>query len=149
MVEYNANSNRYLKMHYKACGNSGLKFPRIALGLWYNFGVSDDYENCKRVVEQAFDLGITYFDLANNYGPPPGTAEMCFGRILKNLASYRDEIIVSSKAGFFMWDGPYGEGTSKKHLIASLDQSLKRLDIDYVDIFYLHRFDEATPLEEI
>jgi L-glyceraldehyde 3-phosphate reductase len=136
-------------MEYRRCGRSGLLLPALSLGLWHNFGSIDDYEQCRRMVHTAFDNGITHFDLANNYGPPPGGAEETFGRILKqDLKSHRDEIIVSSKAGWPMWPGPYGDGGSRKYLMASLDQSLKRMGLDYVDIFYHHRPDPDTPLEE-
>ena len=136
-------------MTYNRCGKSGLRLPAIALGLWHNFGEVDVMDNCRDMVYRAFDLGITHFDLANNYGPPPGSAEETFGRILKNgLLGYRDELIISSKAGYLMWPGPYGDWGSKKYMIASLDQSLKRLGIDYVDIFYSHRPDPETPVEE-
>jgi L-glyceraldehyde 3-phosphate reductase len=134
---------------YRACGRSGLKLPRISLGLWHNFGDTDDPANRRALILRAFDLGITHFDLANNYGPPPGSAERNFGHVLHtDLAAHRDELIISSKAGYLMWDGPYGEWGSRKNLLASLDQSLKRLQLDYVDIFYSHRPDPATPLEE-
>ena len=136
-------------MKYARCGRSGLMLPRISLGLWHNFGDGDRYANGRDVVLRAFDLGISHFDLANNYGPPPGSAEINFGRILReNLAGYRDELIVSTKAGYLMWPGPYGEWGSRKNLLASLDQSLKRMRLDYVDIFYSHRPDPNTPLEE-
>lgn len=136
-------------MQYRRCGKSGLKLPAISLGLWHNFGAVDDYENCRKIIHTAFDNGITHFDLANNYGPPPGAAEETFGKILKqDLKSHRDEMIISSKAGWGMWPGPYGDWGSKKYLTASLDQSLKRLGLDYVDIFYHHRPDPETPLEE-
>lgn len=148
-MNYTAHSNRYDDMAYRRCGKSGLKLPAISLGLWHNFGAIDDYEKCRNIVHTAFDKGITHFDLANNYGPPPGSAEETFGKILKHdLKSYRDEIIVSSKAGWGMWPGPYGDLGSKKYLMASLDQSLKRMGLDYVDIFYHHRPDPETPLEE-
>jgi L-glyceraldehyde 3-phosphate reductase len=141
--------SRYDKMHYNRCGLSGLLLPTFSLGLWHNFGEIDDYQNAKELVHLSFDQGITHFDLANNYGPPPGSAEITFGRILKDgLMIYRDELIISSKAGWPMWDGPYGDWGSKKHLMASLEQSLKRMQIDYVDIFYHHRPDPNTPLEE-
>lgn len=141
--------SRYGSMEYVRCGRSGLKLPRISLGLWHNFGGVDSYENCRTMVLEAFDLGITHFDLANNYGPPPGSAESTFGRILKqDLGSYRDELVISTKAGYFMWPGPYGEWGSRKYLVASLDQSLKRMGLEYVDIFYSHRPDPETPLEE-
>jgi len=144
-----ADSNRYSEMLYRRCGKSGLKLPAISLGLWHNFGYGDSFDNMRSIVTRAFDLGVTHFDLANNYGPPPGSAEENFGRILKfDLKSYRDELIISTKAGYRMWDGPYGEWGSKKYLIASLDQSLKRMNLDYVDIFYSHRPDPETPIEE-
>jgi len=143
------NKNRYNEMHYKRCGNSGLKLPRISLGLWHNFGGVDEYNNAREMIWQAFDLGITHFDLANNYGPPVGSAEKTFGNILKStLASHRDEIVISTKAGHLMWDGPYGDGGSRKYLISSLDQSLSRMGLDYVDIYYHHRPDNFTPIEE-
>jgi len=136
-------------MQYRRCGKSGLKLPAISLGLWHNFGAIDDYERCRTIIHTAFDNGITHFDLANNYGPPPGGAEETFGKIFRqDLRTYRDEIIVSSKAGFGMWPGPYGDWGSKKYLVSSLDQSLKRMGLDYVDIFYHHRPDPETPLEE-
>jgi L-glyceraldehyde 3-phosphate reductase len=142
-------ANRYDAMHYRRCGRSGLKLPALSLGLWHNFGHDTAHERKREIALAAFDLGITHFDLANNYGPPPGTAEEAFGEILKNdLAAYRDELIISSKAGYLMWPGPYGEWGSRKYLIASCDQSLKRMGLDYVDIFYSHRFDPETPLEE-
>jgi L-glyceraldehyde 3-phosphate reductase len=140
---------RYDSMRYNRCGQSGLKLPAISLGLWHNFGGVDTFEDARAMVRRAFDLGITHFDLANNYGPPPGSAEETFGRILKkDLAGYRDELIISSKAGWGMWPGPYGDFGSRKYLIASLDQSLKRMGLEYVDIFYHHRPDPETPLEE-
>jgi L-glyceraldehyde 3-phosphate reductase len=146
---YQANEERYNKMQYKKCGNSGLKLPRVSLGLWHNFGTVDSFENQKALIFKAFDLGITHFDIANNYGPIPGSAEENFGRMLKNdLAGYRDEMIISTKAGYTMWPGPYGDWGSKKYLVSSIDQSLKRLGLDYVDIFYHHRPDPETPLEE-
>ncbi len=136
-------------MSYRRCGRSGLKLPRISLGLWHNFGGVDVYENSRAIALRAFDLGITHFDLANNYGPPPGSAEETFGRILRqDLAPYRDELVISTKAGYQMWPGPYGEWGSRKFLIASLDQSLRRMGLEYVDIFYSHRPDPETPLEE-
>lgn len=145
----NINENRYDKMRYNRCGNSGIKLPAISLGLWQNFGGCDTFENAKKLIFTAFNLGITHFDLANNYGPPPGSAELTFGKIIKDhLFNYRDEMLISSKAGYDMWSGPYGEWGSRKHLISSIDQSLKRLNLDYVDIFYSHRFDPDTPLEE-
>lgn len=141
--------DRYDKMKYNRCGKSGLLLPKISLGLWHNFGGVDTYENGKKMVLKAFDLGITHFDLANNYGPPPGSAEETFGKILtQELSSYRDEMIITSKAGYLMWPGPYGEWGSRKNLISSCDQSLKRMGLDYVDIFYSHRPDPDTPLEE-
>lgn len=146
---YQANDKRYDKMIYNRCGKSGLKLSALSLGLWHNFGSSNIYDNMVELVTTAFDHGITHFDIANNYGPIPGSAEENFGRILKNeLKPYRDEIIVSSKAGYYMWPGPYGDWGSKKYLVSSLDQSLKRLGLDYVDIFYHHRPDPETPLEE-
>ena len=146
---YKANEKRYDTMVYNNCGKSGLKLPAISLGLWHNFGGVDSYENSRQMVRGAFDLGITHFDLANNYGPPPGSAETTFGKIMKDdLAAYRDEIIVSSKAGYKMWPGPYGDYGSRKSLMASLDQSLQRTGLDYVDIFYSHRPDPNTPIEE-
>lgn len=146
---YIANSERYNNMKYNRCGNSGLMLPAISLGLWHNFGSIDVYDNMVKMIQTAFDLGITHFDLANNYGPTPGAAEENFGRILKdNLKPYRDELIISTKAGYRMWPGPYGEWGSRKYLLASLDQSLKRMGLDYVDVFYSHRFDPNTPLEE-
>lgn len=146
---YKADEDRYENMKYKRCGNSGLKFPRISLGLWHNFGGVDSYENSRKMVLRAFDLGITHFDLANNYGPPAGSAEETMGKILKNdLANYRDQLIVSTKAGYRMWPGPYGDWGSRKYLMASIDQSLARLGLDYVDIFYHHRPDPNTPIEE-
>ncbi len=136
-------------MQYRRCGKSGIKLPAVSLGLWHNFGNVDVTENYRKILHLAFDSGITHFDLANNYGPPPGSAEENFGRILKeDFGSYRDELIISSKAGYTMWDGPYGDWGSKKYLVASLDQSLKRMGLDYVDIFYHHRPDPETPLEE-
>jgi len=146
---YQAASDRYEKMIYRRSGRSGLKLPAITLGLWYNFGGVDLFENGRSMIHRAFDLGITHFDLANNYGPPPGSAEETFGKIMaQDLAPYRDELIISSKAGYDMWPGPYGEWGSRKYLVASLDQSLKRMGLEYVDIFYSHRFDPDTPLEE-
>ncbi|ALS29391.1 L-glyceraldehyde 3-phosphate reductase [Paenibacillus cisolokensis] len=146
---YSANEKRYDSMIYNRCGRTGLKLPAISLGLWHNFGGIDTFENGREMIRYAFDRGITHFDLANNYGPPPGSAEEMFGKLLKSdLAPYRDELIISTKAGYYMWPGPYGEWGSKKYLVASLDQSLKRMGLDYVDIFYSHRFDPETPLEE-
>jgi len=140
---------RYASMTYNRCGQSGLKLPGISLGLWHNFGGVDQFENGRAMLRRAFDLGITHFDLANNYGPPPGSAETTFGEIMRqDFAPYRDELIISSKAGYLMWPGPYGEWGSRKYLIASLDQSLRRMGIEYVDIFYSHRPDPNTPLEE-
>ena len=148
-MTYQAADDRYEKMVYRRSGRSGLKLPAITLGLWYNFGGVDALENGRTMIHRAFDLGITHFDLANNYGPPPGSAEETFGKILaQDLAPYRDELIISSKAGYLMWPGPYGEWGSRKYLVASLDQSLKRMGLEYVDIFYSHRFDPDTPLEE-
>ncbi len=148
-MKYVANENRYKEMKYNRAGRSGLLLPALSLGLWHNFGSNDSYDNMVNMVTTAFDLGITHFDLANNYGPYPGSAEENFGKILHNvLDGYRDELIISTKAGYGMWDGPYGDWGSKKYLIASLDQSLKRLGLDYVDIFYHHRPDPNTPLEE-
>jgi L-glyceraldehyde 3-phosphate reductase len=141
--------NRYDNMIYNRCGRSGLKLPAVSLGLWHNFGGVDVLETGRSIILRAFDLGITHFDLANNYGPPAGSAEINFGRILReNLFSHRDEIIISTKAGYYMWPGPYGEWGSRKYLIASVDQSLKRMKLDYVDIFYHHRPDPDTPMEE-
>lgn len=146
---YQADSNRYQSMTYNRVGNSGLKLPAISLGLWHNFGDVDQLENQRAIIRGAFDMGITHFDLANNYGPPPGSAEENFGRIFReDLKRYRDELIISSKAGFYMWEGPYGEWGSKKYITASCDQSLRRLGLDYVDIFYHHRPDPDTCLEE-
>lgn len=146
---YQASENRYRKMIYNRCGKSGLKLPAISLGLWQHFGETDVYATCKEIVLRAFDLGVTHFDLANNYGVPAGSSEEIMGKILKNeLNPYRDEILITTKAGYDMWSGPYGEWGSKKYLVASLDQSLKRLGLDYVDMFYSHRPDPDTPLEE-
>ena len=146
---YTANEQRYDSMRYTYCGKSGLKLPAISLGLWHNFGDTAPLDRARKMIHTAFDLGITHFDLANNYGPPPGSAEINFGRILQeDLGKYRDELVISSKAGYLMWPGPYGEWGSRKYLLASLDQSLKRMGLDYVDIFYSHRFDPNTPLEE-
>ena len=146
---YQASQKRYQSMPYHRCGSSGLKLPAVSLGLWHNFGDTASYENMERMVFTAFDNGIPHFDLANNYGPKPGSAEINFGRIMKeHLRSYRDELIVSTKAGYEMWDGPYGDWGSRKYLLASLDQSLQRMGLDYVDIFYHHRMDPETPLEE-
>ena len=146
---YSADKKRYDSMQYNRCGRSGLKLPIVSLGLWHNFGDISSYDNMKQMCFTAFDNGITHFDLANNYGPEPGSAEKHFGMILKeHFAPYRDELIISTKAGFDMWEGPYGDWGSRKYLIASLDQSLKRMELDYVDIFYHHRMDPDTPLEE-
>lgn len=146
---YVADKQRYANMQYRRCGNSGLKLPAVSLGLWHNFGHVDVLENCRAILRLAFDNGITHFDLANNYGPPPGSAEENFGRLLReDFKSYRDQLIISTKAGYYMWEGPYGEWGSKKYLVSSLDQSLKRMGLDYVDIFYHHRPDPDTPLEE-
>ncbi len=140
---------RYDSMEFRRCGRSGLKLPAVSLGLWHNFGAHDNFENARDMVLRSFDAGITHFDLANNYGPPPGSAEQTFGRLLReDLPAHRDELIISTKAGYHMWPGPYGEWGSRKHILASLDQSLQRLGLDYVDIFYSHRPDPDTPLEE-
>ena len=148
-MSYLANQARYNDMKYNRCGKSGLKLPAISLGLWHNFGDVTTYENSRLMVRRAFDLGITHFDLANNYGPPPGSAEETFGRIVHDdFSKHRDEMIISTKAGYTMWPGPYGDFGSKKYLVASLDQSLKRMGLEYVDIFYHHRPDSDTPLEE-
>lgn len=148
-MTYLADPARYEQMTYRRCGKSGLKLPAISLGLWHNFGGVDVFENYRSILTTAFDHGITHFDLANNYGPPPGSAEENFGLLMKkDFLPYRDELIISSKAGYLMWPGPYGEWGSKKYLVASLDQSLKRMGLDYVDIFYHHRPDPDTPLEE-
>ena len=148
-MEYKADPGRYDQMEYRRCGNSGLLLPAVSLGLWHNFGHIDSFENARSILRLAFDKGITHFDLANNYGPPPGSAEENFGKILnEDFSSHRDEMIISSKAGWKMWDGPYGDWGSKKYLVASLDQSLKRMGLDYVDIYYHHRPDPQTPLEE-
>jgi len=146
---YDAKTNRYEQMTYARCGKSGLLLPKLSLGLWHNFGDSAPQDNARDMLLRSFDHGITHFDLANNYGPPAGSAEANFGRILaSDLAAYRDEIVISTKAGYWMWNGPYGEFGSRKYLTASLDQSLKRMGLDYVDIFYSHRYDPETPLEE-
>ena len=148
-MAYEAKFNRYEKMKYNYCGKWGLKLPAISLGLWHNFSDINTYSSGADMIKTAFDLGITHFDLANNYGPPPGSAETFMGKILKNeLAGYRDELIISTKAGYVMWDGPYGDGGSRKYLLSSLDQSLKRMELDYVDIFYHHRPDNNTPIQE-
>jgi L-glyceraldehyde 3-phosphate reductase len=148
-MTYTATNTRYSTMTYNRCGKSGLKLPAISLGLWHNFGSGDNYETGSSMVKRAFDLGITHFDLANNYGPPPGSAEETFGNILQaDFQAYRDEMIISTKAGYTMWEGPYGDWGSKKYLVSSLDQSLRRMKLDYVDIYYHHRPDPETPLEE-
>ena len=148
-MTYQPSPDRYKNMLYRRCGISGIKLPAVSLGLWHNFGDVDNTENYRQILHLAFDSGITHFDLANNYGPPPGSAEENFGRILKeDFSGYRDEMIISSKAGYLMWPGPYGDWGSKKYLVSSLDQSLKRMGLDYVDIFYHHRPDPDTPLEE-
>src|SRR5881398_4196956 len=148
-MPYLADTTRYDRMRYRRSGRSGLELPLISLGLWQNFGGDRPLETSRDIVRRAFDLGITHFDLANNYGPPYGSAEENFGRLLqKDLAPYRDELVISTKAGWDMWPGPYGEWGSRKYLLASLDQSLQRMGLDYVDIFYSHRFDPDTPLEE-
>ena len=148
-MAYQPSPERYKNMEYRRCGKSGVKLPAVSLGLWHNFGGVDVAENYRKILHLAFESGITHFDLANNYGPPPGSAEENFGRIMKeDFRGYRDEMIISSKAGYTMWDGPYGDWGSKKYLVASLDQSLKRMGLDYVDIFYHHRPDPETPLEE-
>ena len=146
---YSASKDRYTAMEYNRCGNSGLMLPKVSLGLWHNFGDTANFENMRQLCFTAFDKGITQFDLANNYGPQPGSAEKNFGRILReDLGVYRDELVITTKAGYLMWDGPYGEWGSRKHMLSSLDQSLRRLGLDYVDIFYHHRMDPNTPLEE-
>ena len=148
-MPYLASDSRYSSMLYNRTGNSGLKLPAISLGWWYNFGGRDTLENGRAIARRAFDMGVTHFDLANNYGPPPGTAEVTFGTLYKqDFHPYRDELIISTKAGYDMWPGPYGEWGSRKYMLASLDPSLKRMELDYVDIFYSHRFDPETPLEE-
>lgn len=148
-AKYKPAENRYQQMKYNRCGRSGILLPAVSLGLWHNFGDVDDFDTARAMIHRAFDLGVTHFDLANNYGPPPGSAESNFGKILKrDLMAYRDELIISTKAGYLMWPGPYGEWGSRKYLLASLDQSLKRLGLDYVDIFYSHRPDPNTPLDE-
>jgi L-glyceraldehyde 3-phosphate reductase len=148
-MSYTADQGRYQQMQYRRCGKSGIQLPALSLGLWHNFGDVDERSNYRKILHTAFDQGITHFDLANNYGPPPGSAESNFGKLLKDdFGAYRDELIISSKAGYTMWDGPYGDWGSKKYLVSSLDQSLKRMQLDYVDIFYHHRPDPQTPLEE-
>ena len=149
MTSYEAAADRYESMHYRRCGTSGLKLPAISLGLWHNFGDDKTLDSQRAILRRAFDLGITHFDLANNYGPPYGSAERNFGTIFKqDFAAYRNELVISSKAGWDMWPGPYGEGGSRKYLLSSLDDSLGRMGLDYVDIFYSHRFDAETPIEE-
>lgn len=146
---YIADEKRYEKTQYSFCGNSGLMLPKVSLGLWHNFGTYDNFETMKKMCFTAFDNGITHFDIANNYGPLPGSAEENFGKILKDeMSAYRDQIVISTKAGYYMWEGPYGDGGSRKYMLSSLDQSLKRLGLDYVDIFYHHRMTPETPLEE-
>jgi L-glyceraldehyde 3-phosphate reductase len=148
-MTYQANPDRYNNMPYRRCGKSGLLLPALSLGLWHNFGAIDDIENARSILKTAFDAGITHFDLANNYGPPAGSAEETFGKIYKDdFKKYRDELVISTKAGWGMWDGPYGNWGSKKYLVASLDQSLQRMGLDYVDIYYHHRPDPQTPIEE-
>ncbi len=148
-MTYQANPDRYNNMPYRRCGKSGLLLPALSLGLWHNFGAIDDLENARSILKTAFDSGITHFDLANNYGPPAGSAEETFGKIYKDdFKKYRDELVISTKAGWGMWDGPYGDWGSKKYLVASLDQSLQRMGLDYVDIYYHHRPDPQTPIEE-
>lgn len=148
-MNYQAAPDRYQSMQYRRCGKSGLLLPALSLGLWHNFGAIDDEENARQMLRTAFDNGITHFDLANNYGPPPGSAEETFGRLFRqDFAGHRDELVISSKAGYTMWAGPYGDWGSKKYLVASLDQSLRRMELNYVDIFYHHRPDPNTPLEE-
>ena len=148
-MSYLPDPERYAGTDYRRCGRSGLLLPPVSLGLWHNFGAESDYENAPRLGHGAFDSGITYFDLANNYGPPPGSAEECFGRIfMQDLSRYRDELVIATKAGHLMWEGPYGDWGSRKHMLASLNQSLSRMKLDYVDIFYAHRHDPETPLEE-
>jgi len=148
-MSYTPDPNRYQNMEYRRCGSSGLKLPAVSLGLWHNFGHVDEFKNYRQILHLAFDKGVTHFDLANNYGPPPGSAEENFGRILhEDFRSYRDQMIISTKAGYYMWEGPYGDWGSKKYLVSSLDQSLKRMGLEYVDIFYHHRPDPETPLEE-
>jgi L-glyceraldehyde 3-phosphate reductase len=148
-MDFSAKENRYDHMTYRRCGNSGINLPLVSVGLWHNFGGVDDFDTGRNIIREAFDRGMTHFDLANNYGPPPGSAEKNFGKIMKkDLKPYRDELIISTKAGYLMWPGPYGDHGSRKYLLASLDQSLDRTHLDYVDIFYSHRFDPLTPLEE-
>jgi len=148
-MTYQPSPERYKEMEYRRCGNSGLKLSALSLGLWHNFGHVNDFENSRNLIKTAFDHGITHFDLANNYGPPPGSAEENFGKILQqDFKGYRDEMVISTKAGYTMWDGPYGDWGSKKYLVSSLDQSLKRMNLEYADIFYHHRPDPETPIEE-
>ena len=148
-MSYLPDPGRYSHLDYRRCGRSGLLLPPVSLGLWHNFGAADDFENARQLIHGAFDAGITYFDLANNYGPPPGAAEECFGRIfMQDLSRFRDELVIATKAGHLMWAGPYGDWGSRKHMLSSLDQSLSRMKLDYVDIFYAHRHDPETPLEE-
>ena len=148
-LAYIANPNRYEAVEYRRAGGSGVLLPPVSLGFWHNFGGESDYENSRALVLQAFDAGILHFDLANNYGPPPGSAEEMFGRVFNSeLAAYRDEVVITTKAGYPMWPGPYGDGGSKKYLLASLEQSLRRMGLEYVDIFYHHRPDPDTPMEE-
>ena len=148
-MSYVPDPGRYSHLDYRRCGRSGLLLPPVSLGLWHNFGAADDFENARQLIHGAFDAGITYFDLANNYGPPPGAAEECFGRIfMQDLSRFRDELVIATKAGHLMWAGPYGDWGSRKHMLSSLDQSLSRMKLDYVDIFYAHRHDPETPLEE-
>src|SRR5271169_2806774 len=149
MPSYHPAENRYGNMRYNRCGRTGIQLPAVSLGLWHNFGGVDNLDNARSIMRSAFDLGITHFDLANNYGPPPGSAEENFGKILReDFSAYRDELIISSKAGYDMWPGPYGDWGSRKYLVASIDQSLKRMHLEYVDIFYHHRPDPNTPLDE-
>lgn len=148
-MNYTASPQRYQDMEYRRCGKSGLKLPALSLGLWHNFGGIDNFENARTILKLAFDSGVTHIDLANNYGPPAGSAEETFGQVFKkDFKPYRDEMVITTKAGYYMWEGPYGEWGSKKYLVSSLDQSLKRMGLDYVDIFYHHRPDPETPLEE-
>ena len=149
MNEYVANESRYEQMEYRRCGRTGVLLPKVSLGMWHNFGGVDDYERSRTILRHAFDQGITHLDLANNYGPPYGSAEETLGRVMdEDLRPYRDELFISTKAGYYMWPGPYGEWGSRKYLMASLNQSLKRMRLDYVDLFYTHRFDPNTPMEE-
>lgn len=148
-MNYLPDSERYAHLDYRRCGHSGLLLPPVSLGLWHNFGAECDDEQARRLIHCAFDAGITYFDLANNYGPPPGSAEECFGRIfMQDMTRYRDELVIATKAGHLMWNGPYGDWGSRKHMLSSLNQSLSRMKLEYVDIFYAHRYDPETPLEE-